>query len=102
MMQAPRIVRWTLPALLLTWVVGGYLIVTASRHGDGAKPGSSVGTTTTTRPRHHRPRRVRVSRGDTASRIAHRANLTVGELLELNPDVDPRALRPGRRLKIAP
>jgi LysM repeat protein len=101
MMQAPRIVRWTLPALLLTWVVGGYLIVTASRRGDDAKPSAPVGTTTTTRPRHE-PRRVRVSRGDTASTIAHRANLTVDELLALNPGVDPRALRPGRRLKTEP
>jgi LysM repeat protein len=94
-------VRWTLPVLLLLWVVGGYVIVAASRRGDDAKPGSAVRTTTTARP-HRKPRRVRVGRGDTASAIAHRANLTVVELLQLNPGVDPRALRPGRRLKIEP
>jgi LysM repeat protein len=49
-----------------------------------------------------KPRRVRVGRGDTASAIARRANLTVVELLQLNPGVDPRTLRRGRRLKIEP
>jgi LysM repeat protein len=94
-------VRWTLPALLLTWVVGGYVIVTSSRSWDGPKRGSSVGTTTAPMPR-RKPRRVQVGRGDTASAIARRANLTVVDLLQLNPGVDPRALRPGRRLKIEP
>lgn len=94
-------VRWTLPALLRTWVVGGYAIMAASRRGDDAKPGPPVGASTTTGPR-PRPRRTRVRRGDTAATIAHRAHLTVAELLRLDPSVDPRALRPGRRLEIEP
>jgi hypothetical protein len=31
-------VRWTLPALLLTWVVGGYVVAAAGRSADGANP----------------------------------------------------------------
>lgn len=100
MLQAPRIVRWTLPALLLTLVVGGCAIVAASGREDHARPGSSAPATTTPAKR-HKPKRVMVHSGDTAASIARRANLTVVELLELNPDVDPRLLRPGQRLKIS-
>jgi|SRR4051794_39543453 LysM repeat protein len=97
MLQAPRIVRWTLPALLLTLVVGGYAIVAASGREDGGH-GSSAPTTTTAK--RHKPKRVKVHNGDTVASIAHKAKLTVVELLELNPNVDPRLLRPGQRLKI--
>lgn len=101
MLQAPRIVRWTLPALLLTLVVGGWVIVAASGREDGANPGSSVSTKTTSAER-KKPKRVTVRRGDTIASIARRARLTQLELLKLNPEVDPRALRPGRKLKISP
>ena len=99
MLQAPRIVRWTLPALLLTLVVGGYAIVAASGVLGQARPGSATPATTKAKP--HKPKRVKVHTGDTAASIARRANLTVIELLELNPNVDPRLLRPGQRLKIS-
>lgn len=102
MLQAPRIVRWTLPALLLTLLIGGYLIVSSSLREDGTQPGSSTPTTTTTTgKRHHKPKRTRVRKGETVASIAHRSKLTVVELLRLNPNVDPRLLRPGQRLKIA-
>ncbi|MEY2442196.1 MAG: LysM domain [bacterium] len=100
MLQAPRIVRWTLPALLLTLLIGGYVIVSSSLRADGTQPGSSTPATTTTTKRHHKPKRVKVRKGDTAASIAHRSKLTVVELLRLNPKVDPRLLRPGQRLKI--
>jgi LysM repeat protein len=99
MLQAPRIVRWTLPALLLTLVVGGYAIVAASGVEDQARPGSV--TPVTTNAKRHKPKRVKVHTGDTAASIARRAKLTLIELLELNPKVDPRLLRPGQRLKIS-
>ena len=99
MLQAPRIVRWTLPALLLTLVVGGYAIVAASGRQDSGKPGSSAPTTTT--KKRTKAKRVMVHTGDTVASIARKAKLTAVELLELNPDVDPRLLRPGQRLKIS-
>ena len=99
MLQAPRIVRWTLPALLLTLVVGGYAIVAASGREDGGA-GSSTPTTTTPRSA-PKAKRVMVHSGDTVASIARKAKLTAVELLELNPNVDPRLLRPGQRLKIS-
>jgi LysM repeat protein len=97
MLQAPRIVRWTLPALLLTLVVGGFAIVAAS--GRGGEPRSTAPASRAKSK--HRPRRVKVHSGDTPSSIARRVKLSVVELLELNPDVDPRLLRPGQKLKIS-
>ena len=98
MLQAPRIVRWTLPALLLTLVVGGYAIVAASGREDSSQGSSTQTTTTKKRPK---AKRVMVHSGDTVASIARKANLTAVELLELNPNVDPRLLRPGQRLKIS-
>jgi len=98
MLQAPRIVRWTLPALLLTLVVGGYAIVAASGRDDGGS-GSTTQTTTTPTKKRAKSKRVMVHTGDTVASIARKAHLSVVELLELNPNVDPRLLRPGQRLK---
>ena len=99
MLQAPRIVRWTLPALLLTLMVGGYAIVAASGIEDGGGSSSSAPATTT--HKRHKAKRVTVHTGDTVASIARHAHLTVVELLKLNPNVDPRLLRPGQRLKIS-
>lgn len=96
MLQAPRIVRWTLPALLLTLVVGGYAIVAASGVTDADKPEEATRTTTTAK--RAKPKRVTVHTGDTVASIARRAKLSATDLLELNPRVDPRLLRPGQRL----
>lgn len=104
--QAPRIVRWTLPALLLTLVVGGALIITSSGIGD--KPNASepapapAPRTETTRRKTPTTKRVTVRSGDTASAIAERADLTLDQLIERNPKVDLNTLRPGQKLKTSP
>src|SRR5436305_7923689 len=100
MLQAPRIVRWTLPALLLTLVVGGYAIVSASGILDDAQPGSAV-PAQSKKSKRHKAKSVLVHTGDTLASIARHAHLTTAALLELNPDVDPRLLSPGQRLKTA-
>jgi LysM repeat protein len=53
--------------------------------------------TTTERKR----RRYRVRRGDTLESIAAKFDTTVEALIELNPDIDPLALRPGQRIRVA-
>jgi len=42
-----------------------------------------------------------VQRGDTLGAIAGRRHLSVERLLELNPGVEPTALRVGQRLRVA-
>jgi LysM repeat protein len=55
------------------------------------------GTTTERRQR----RNYRVQRGDTLESIAAKFDTTVDDLLQLNPDVDPLALSPGQRIRVA-
>lgn len=42
----------------------------------------------------------RVKSGDNFGGIAEATGVTVAKLTELNPDVDPRSLQPGQRLKL--
>jgi LysM repeat protein len=56
-------------------------------------------TTTTDEPA--RRRFYRVKAGDTLESIAAKFDTTVNELLELNPDIDPLALSPRQRIRVA-
>jgi LysM repeat protein len=58
-------------------------------------------TTTSTTPRNGK-KSVRVGPGDTLGSIAEENDLTVEEVLELNPDLDPNSLNVGDRVKLAP
>jgi LysM repeat protein len=42
----------------------------------------------------------RVKAGDSFAAIAEKQGVDVGQLQELNPDIDPRALQPGQKLKL--
>ena len=44
---------------------------------------------------------VVMSGGDTPTSIADRAGIFTERLLELNPSIDPSALKPGQTLKLA-
>ncbi len=57
-------------------------------------------TTTSTTPRGGRT--VRVGEGDTLGSIAEENDLSVEEIVELNPDLDPNSLNVGDRVKLAP
>lgn len=46
-------------------------------------------------------KRYKVKRGDTLESIAAKFDTTVEHLIELNPDIDPLALRPGQRIRVA-
>jgi LysM repeat protein len=78
--------------------------------GDDAGPASTAPTTptattgsgtttTTTTPK--RKRFYRVQGGDTLESIATKFKTTVDDLLRLNPGIDPLALSPGQRVRIA-
>jgi LysM repeat protein len=47
------------------------------------------------------PRFYRIKAGDTLEDIAGQFDTTVDKLLELNPDIDPLALEPGTRIRVA-
>jgi LysM repeat protein len=51
-------------------------------------------------PRGCRKARYTVKSGDTLESIAAKCDVSLAELLELNPDIDPLALNPGDRVRI--
>lgn len=59
------------------------------------------GPTTTAEEEPARRRFYRVKAGDTLESIAEKFDTTVDELLELNPDIDPLALSPRQRIRVA-
>jgi LysM repeat protein len=57
--------------------------------------------TTTKAASAKRKRRIyRVRRGDTLESIAAKFDTTVDDLIQLNPTIDPLALRPGQRIRV--
>ena len=92
--------RYALPALLLTLVIGTLIVLTAS----GSSNDSTAGELQTTRTVVATPKRttITVQPGDNPSAIAERAGIDLDVLLALNPRIDPRALRVGDQLKLAP
>jgi LysM repeat protein len=106
--------RWLGPLALLVAVAAVFAVVSAST-GDGGGDGpaktvtaedggrrTSTGKETTTGPRTTRTKRrtYTVRPGDTFASIAETTGVTVEELQELNPRVDPNSLTVGQKIKL--
>lgn len=100
-MQEARVQRIVLPALLAILFIGTFVIVRSSGGDDGGTARATATTATATTARSSGRRTVRVRRGDNPTRIADRAGIPLSRLLELNPRLDARTLRPGQTLRIA-
>jgi LysM repeat protein len=64
-------------------------------------PTSAPDTTTTAGTTTSKKKIYRVKAGDTLESIAAKFDTTVDDLLALNPDVDPLALSPGQKIRVA-
>jgi LysM repeat protein len=100
-MAIRRPARLVAPLVLLLCAAAVLLIVQRTLNEDAGSPATATtptpeARTTTTRA----PRTYRVRSGDTMGSIAERYDLSVDELLQLNPDVDPQTLRAGQRLRL--
>jgi LysM repeat protein len=112
--------RWMAPLALLAAIVAVGIVVSTSTGGDGQdgpaaattatgqeQGGSGGGETSTgegrtgTTATNERPRTYRVQAGDSFATIAEETGLSVEELQELNPDVDPQSLRVGQSIRLA-
>ena len=63
---------------------------------------SAPATTTTAGTTTSKKKKIyRVKAGDTLESIAAKFDTTVDDLLALNPDVDPLALSPGQKIRVA-
>jgi hypothetical protein len=95
--------HYVLPALLALLLFGVLIIVVTSGGGNSA-PRPSSGSSRNQPPGasgDKNSRAVAVRDADTATSIATHAGMSVDRLLELNPSLDPRTLRPGQKLTLA-
>jgi LysM repeat protein len=107
-MAARSPVRFLAPLALLAVIGALYLIVKPQSSGDS----ETATPTTTTQPakkqtakksaahKKKTPKTYTVQPGDTPSGIAEKAGISLAELEQLNPSLDPQALAPGEKLKL--
>jgi LysM repeat protein len=105
--------RLLAPLALVAAALSIYLVVRSELSG-GAEPATTRPAATTTerttttsrsgggsgRSSSRRSRTYTVRAGDVLSTIAERTGVPLSRLEELNPDVDPQALRTGQKLKL--
>jgi LysM repeat protein len=93
--------RLLAPVAIAVVLVGVIVVVASSGGGGGSGDTEARTVTTRTTPRPIR-RFYRVRLGDTLDGIAAKTGVDRERLRALNPRVDPQALQPGMRLKLAP
>jgi LysM repeat protein len=98
--------RFVAPLALVAVAVAVVVVVgSSSTDGDGNKANGSDSTTagrterTDTTPRRPRPNYT-VKTGDTLGAIAEKTGVSVEQLQELNPELDPQALVSGQKIKL--
>ena len=84
------------------------VLIERGLNGDSQTPTTDLPTTTapdtTTSPGTTTPKKkqiYRVKAGDTLESIAAKFDTTVDDLLALNPGIDPLALSPGQKIRVA-
>jgi LysM repeat protein len=97
--------RFLAPLALVAFVVALLMVVSSGTGGDGEEPANtSRPAATATREAESKPRRKRrvyvVKPGDTPSEIAEVTGVTLEQLEEANPDLDPQLLTPGQRIRV--
>jgi LysM repeat protein len=99
-----RVTHWAAPLAFLLAITILALVVRAGF--DHGKHRAKTPTTTVTSKKHshaHRKQHLRtytVESGDTLSTIASKTGTTVARLEQLNPGIDPTALRVGEKIRV--
>jgi LysM domain len=101
-----RLGRWAAPVAFLAAITIGVLVVRAGLE-HGKKHQGNQPTTTVTSKKSHRhghtaahARRYTIQSGDTLASIAAKTGTTVARLEQLNPGIDPTALRVGLTIRV--
>jgi LysM repeat protein len=104
-----RITRWAAPVAFLAAITIGALVVRAGlqhgTHHHGKTPTTTVASKRKKKTHghgqtHHGVRRYTVQSGDTLAAIAAKLGTTVARLEQLNPGIDPTALRVGETIRV--
>ena len=103
-MDRSRLTRWAAPVAFLAAITIGALVVRAGFHHGRHHHAQTPTTTVTSKKKHahgHKPHRMyTVQSGDTLGGIAAKTGTTVGRLEQLNPGIDPTALRVGQTIRV--
>jgi LysM repeat protein len=96
--------RYAVPLVVLALVTAGGLAGRRALRDDQPRASEAANPTQRAEPRvavkHAAARFYIVESGDTLGSIAGRFETNVDRLMELNPAVDPRALRVGQRVRV--
>jgi LysM repeat protein len=99
-----RFTRWAAPVAFLAAITIGALVVRAGLDSGGHHHAQTPTTTVTSKKKHthsHKARRTyTVQSGDTLGGIAAKTGTTVARLEQLNPGIDPTALRVGETIRV--
>jgi LysM repeat protein len=96
--RAP-LARYGAPIVFLAAATAAVLLVRAGLNAGSDKPISPGATVTANAPAAKRLY-YRVRAGDTLGLVAERFDTSLDDLIGLNPQIDPNALRIGQRLRI--
>ena len=107
-MDRRRLTRYAAPVAFLAAVTIGVLVVRAGfQHGKhkAAPPTTAVTSTTTKKTHHHsqggrQKKTYTVQSGDTLGSIASKMGTSVARIEQLNPGIDPTALRIGQTIRV--
>ena len=107
-MSRRTLARYAAPAAFLAAATIAVLLVRAGLHGGREAertattpvPTRPAATAPGARPAGPRARYYRIRSGDTLDLVAARFGTTVERLLELNPGIEPTALRVGQRVRV--
>ena len=107
-MDRGRITRWAAPIAFLAAITIGALLVRAGFQQGGQQRAKSPTTTVTSKHKKKRDthghkahrRTYTIQSGDTLGSIASKLGTTVARLQQLNPGIDPTALRVGQTIRV--
>lgn len=93
------------PIALVIFVIACFTVISNQDSGSAAKTSDEAAATeaaATSAAAKRGPTRsaYRVKAGDSFAAIAEKQGIEVETLQELNPEIDPRALQPGQKLKL--
>jgi LysM repeat protein len=107
-LERGRVTHWAAPVAFLAAITIGALVVRAGLQHGGHHHGHTQTTTVTSKKKkthahgHSKPRvhTYTVVSGDTLAGIAAKTGTTVARLMQLNPGIDPTALRIGQTIRV--
>ena len=107
-MERRSVTRWAAPVAFLAAITIGALVVRAGlEHGKHHNAPPPTTTVTSKKKKHHthghqhqQRKMYTVVSGDTLAGIAAKEGTTVARLEQLNPHIDPTALRVGQTIRV--